>query len=121
MARHYRPVCRAYTYALRVTRETWLNSPSGLRSGCVGHGPNVNRNNCITAKTNETPSWYALVLMLRSNILLPFLAAIVGVTFAVRLYGQDAWVTGAAVGFGVGCAILALVWLLFALLKRWVG
>jgi hypothetical protein len=59
-------------------------------------------------------------IMFGSNIALPFLAAIVGATFSTWIYGQDAWVTGAAVGFGVGCAILALIWLLFTLLKRWV-
>jgi hypothetical protein len=58
--------------------------------------------------------------MFGSNIALPFLAAIVGATFGTWIYGQDAWFTGAAIGFGVGCAILALIWLLFAVLKKWV-
>jgi hypothetical protein len=59
--------------------------------------------------------------MFGSNIALPFLAAIAGGSMGVLIYGQDGLVSGAAVGFGVGCAILALVWLLFALLKKWVG
>lgn len=57
--------------------------------------------------------------MLGAYIFLPFLTMIVGALFEMRIYGQDDWVGGAAVGFGIGCAILALVWLLFALLKRW--
>lgn len=59
--------------------------------------------------------------MLGSNIALPFLSAIAGATFSTWIYGQDVWFTGAAIGFGIGCAILALVWLLFALLKAWAG
>ena len=57
--------------------------------------------------------------MLGTHLLLPFLGMIVGALFEMQVYGQHDWVWGAAAGFGVGCAILALVWLLFALLKRW--
>jgi hypothetical protein len=57
--------------------------------------------------------------MIATNIVLPFLAMIVGAFFAVRINGEGALVWGAAIGFGVGCAIVALVWLLFALLQRW--
>jgi hypothetical protein len=57
--------------------------------------------------------------MLATNLFLPFLAMIVGALFEMRISGEDQWVCGAAVGFGVGCAILAVIWLLFALLKRW--
>ncbi|HEX4369464.1 MAG TPA: hypothetical protein VH023_21690 [Rhodopila sp.] len=58
--------------------------------------------------------------MLGTHILLPFLAMVVGALFETWIYGSHDWIGGAAVGFGVGCAILALVWLLFALLRRWV-
>jgi hypothetical protein len=58
--------------------------------------------------------------MFGSNIALPFLAAIVGATFGTWIYGQHAWFAGAVIGFGVGCAILALIWLLFAVLNKWV-
>jgi hypothetical protein len=57
--------------------------------------------------------------MLGVHLLLPFLVAIVGALFDMRVNGPDAWFSGAVVGFGVGCAIVAVVWLLFALLKRW--
>jgi hypothetical protein len=57
--------------------------------------------------------------MIATNIVLPFLAMIVGAFFAVRVNGENSLVWGAAIGFGVGCAIVALVWLLFALLQRW--
>jgi hypothetical protein len=59
--------------------------------------------------------------MLGTTIFLPFLAMIVGALFEMRINGGDDWIWGAAIGFGVGCAILALIWLLFALLKRWAG
>jgi hypothetical protein len=59
--------------------------------------------------------------MLGSNLLLPFLAAMAGALFAIWIGGQNSLVWGAAVGFGVGCVIVALVWLLFAVLKKWAG
>jgi hypothetical protein len=58
--------------------------------------------------------------MLGTNIVLPFLAMAVGALFGMRLGGENGWIWGAAIGFGVGCAILALIWLLFAILKRMV-
>jgi len=59
--------------------------------------------------------------MLGANIILPFLAMACGAVVGVQIYGDDGLVTGGAVGFGIGCAILALIWLLFAILKRWAG
>jgi hypothetical protein len=58
--------------------------------------------------------------MLGTNIILPFLAMMVGGLLGTQIYGPDGLVSGAAIGFGVGCAIVALVWALFAILKRWV-
>ena len=58
--------------------------------------------------------------MLGSSIILPFITAAVGALFAMRINGPDAMIAGGAVGFGVGCAILLLIWLLFAILKRMV-
>jgi hypothetical protein len=58
--------------------------------------------------------------MLGANILLPFITMFVGALFEMLVNGGHGWMGGAVAGFGVGCAILALVWLLFALLKRWV-
>ncbi len=58
--------------------------------------------------------------MLGTAIAVPFLAMAVGALFGTLLYGQDAWITGAAIGFGVGCAILALIWLAFAILRKMV-
>jgi hypothetical protein len=55
------------------------------------------------------------------NIILPFLAMMVGALFGMQIYGADALVAGGAIGFGIGCAILALIWLLFAILKKWAG
>ena len=58
--------------------------------------------------------------MLGSSIILPFITMAVGALFAMRINGPDAMITGGAVGFGVGCAVLILIWLLFAILKRMV-
>jgi hypothetical protein len=58
--------------------------------------------------------------MLGSSIILPFLAMVVGALFAMRINGPDGMIVGGAVGFGVGCAILIVIWLLFAILKRMV-
>jgi hypothetical protein len=58
--------------------------------------------------------------MLGTNIILPFLAMMVGGLLGTQIYGPDGLVTGGAIGFGVGCAIVALVWVLFATLKKWV-
>jgi hypothetical protein len=57
--------------------------------------------------------------MLGTNILMPFIAMAAGALFGMRLGGENGWIWGAAIGFGVGCAILALIWLLFAMLRRW--
>jgi hypothetical protein len=58
--------------------------------------------------------------MLGTNIALPFLAMMTGALFGNWVGGQDGWLWGGAIGFGVGCAIVALIWVLFALLKRMV-
>ena len=58
--------------------------------------------------------------MFGAHIALPFLAAMIGALFATLLDGPNALEMGAAIGFGVGCAILALVWLVFAILRRMV-
>ncbi|MEA2769898.1 MAG: hypothetical protein QOD93_2860 [Acetobacteraceae bacterium] len=58
--------------------------------------------------------------MLGTNVILPFLAMMVGALFGFQINGQNGLAWGAAIGFGVGCAILALIWLLFAILRRMV-
>ncbi|MDB5403442.1 MAG: hypothetical protein QOF70_121 [Acetobacteraceae bacterium] len=58
--------------------------------------------------------------MLGTNVILPFLAMMVGALFGLQVSGQNGLAWGAAIGFGVGCAILALIWLLFAILRRMV-
>jgi hypothetical protein len=58
--------------------------------------------------------------MLGSNIIMPFLAMMVGALFGLQMNGQSGLYWGGAIGFGVGCAILALIWLVFAILRRMV-
>jgi hypothetical protein len=58
--------------------------------------------------------------MLGTHFALPFLAMMVGALFGTWIGGPDGWMWGGAIGFGVGCAIVALIWLLFAILKRMV-
>jgi hypothetical protein len=58
--------------------------------------------------------------VLGTNIILPFLAMMVGALFGLQINSQNGLVWGAAIGFGVGCAILALIWLLFAILRKMV-
>jgi hypothetical protein len=57
-------------------------------------------------------------LMLGANFALPFLAMAAGASLGMVVDGQGGLVWGAGIGFGVGCAIVALVWLLFAILKK---
>jgi hypothetical protein len=56
--------------------------------------------------------------MLGTNVSVPLLTAVGGALFATMISGQDAWKLGAAIGFGAGCAIIGLIWLLFAVLGR---
>ncbi len=56
--------------------------------------------------------------MMGANIVLPFLTMMVGALLAMRIGGPNGLVWGAAIGFGVGCAVMALVWLLFVILKK---
>ncbi len=58
-------------------------------------------------------------MMLGTYIALPFLAMAVGALFGMWLNERNGLLWGAAIGFGVGCAIIVLVWALFAALKRW--
>ncbi len=57
--------------------------------------------------------------MLGAGIALPFITMAAGASFALLIGGQSGMVWGAVIGFGVGCAILALIWLLFAIVKKW--
>jgi hypothetical protein len=59
--------------------------------------------------------------MLGANFILPFLAMACGAVVGMQIYGQGGLVAGAVAGFGIGCAILALIWLLFAIVKKWAG
>jgi len=58
--------------------------------------------------------------MFGAYVAVPFLAAITGALFAMLTYGQNALELGDAIGFGVGCAVVALIWVLFAILDRMV-
>ncbi len=57
--------------------------------------------------------------MLGVGIVLPFITMVVGALLAMRIGGESGMVMGGAIGFGIGCAMLAMIWLLFAILKRW--
>jgi hypothetical protein len=57
--------------------------------------------------------------MLGVGIILPFIAMAVGALFAAQIGGQSGLVWGGAIGFGIGCAIVALIWLVFAIVKKW--
>jgi hypothetical protein len=56
--------------------------------------------------------------MLGVNVLLPFLTACAGAAFGLLIHGDHGLRWGAVIGFAVGCAVIIIVWLMFALLKR---
>jgi hypothetical protein len=58
--------------------------------------------------------------MFGTHLILPFITMIAGALFAVRVNGETAIFWGGLIGFGVGCAILAVVWLFFSILGRMV-
>jgi hypothetical protein len=53
------------------------------------------------------------------HLFLPFITMVVGALFATMINGGSMYV-GGAIGFGIGCAIVAVVWLFFAILNRFV-
>jgi hypothetical protein len=59
-------------------------------------------------------------LMSGTSFVLPFLSMIVVALFGLMVRGQDGLYWGAIIGFGIGCAIVALIWLVFAILRRMV-
>jgi hypothetical protein len=56
--------------------------------------------------------------MLGTHFTVPFLAMMAGALFGMWINGPDAWMWGGVIGFGFGCALVALIWLLFAILKK---
>jgi hypothetical protein len=58
--------------------------------------------------------------MFGANIVLPFLAMFAGSFVGNWVGGPEGWIWGGAIGFGAGCAVLVLIWALFAILQRMV-
>jgi hypothetical protein len=62
---------------------------------------------------------YREKLMFGSGILLPVIGMIGGISMGMYINPAYGWVWNGAIGFGAGCLILALVMVLFELLKRY--
>ncbi len=58
--------------------------------------------------------------MLGAGIVLPFITMAVGALFAMLINDQPDMIWGALIGFGAGCAFLVLIWVVFAIVKKWV-
>lgn len=56
--------------------------------------------------------------MIITQLLLPFMTALAGGLFGALVQPANGLEWGAGIGFGAGCAMIAVSWLLIAVLKR---